>query len=192
MGVILIPQYLGSLLLLKKSSKSHLSAIASISIFWNWWIVFVLRWHFTVIWESSSWSCSRSRKTREKVSCFNSLEPLNPLPYSDRGDLIVYILMETHVDNLQNGRIKCGASDDTNDWTNAWILKLTELGRLDKMKMIPLSSKFYVPTRIKLTCVNKMEAIYERPRIKVTVEPGSTIRFTRDLSIHWLYFIYAL
>ena len=60
------------------------------------------------------------------------------------------------------------------------------------MKMIPLSSKFYVPTRIKLTCVNKMEAIYERPRIKVTVEPGSTIRFTRDLSIHWLYFIYAL
>ena len=31
----------------------------------------------------------------------------------------------------------------------------------------PLSRNFYVGTRVKFTCVNKIEAMYERPRVKV-------------------------
>ena len=60
----------------------------------------------------------------------------------------------------------------------------------DSMKLLlinlyggfPLSRNFYVRTRVKLTCVNKIEAMYERPRVNVEVEPRSTFTFTRDLS----------
>ena len=41
----------------------------------------------------------------------------------------------------------------------------------------PLSRNFSVRTRVK-----KIEAMYERPRIHVKVEPRSTLTFTRGLS----------
>ena len=46
---------------------------------------------------------------------------------------------------------------------------------------------------VKFTRVNKMEAIYERPGVNVTVERGSTFTFTRDppQTLHCLYLIYA-
>ena len=40
----------------------------------------------------------------------------------------------------------------------------------------PLSRDFYVRTR-----VNKIETVYERSRVSVKVEQGSTFTFTRDL-----------
>ena len=52
----------------------------------------------------------------------------------------------------------------------------------DAMKLFPLSRNFYVRTRVKLKCVNKIEAVYERPRVTVKVEPRSTFSFTRDTS----------
>ena len=36
-------------------------------------------------------------------------------------------------------------------------------------------------THVEITCVNEIEAIYERSRVKVNVERGSTSRYTRDL-----------
>ena len=43
----------------------------------------------------------------------------------------------------------------------------------------PLSRNFYVRTHVKSTRVNKTEAMYESPRVKV--ERGSTFSGTRDL-----------
>ena len=37
--------------------------------------------------------------------------------------------------------------------------------------------------RVKFTCVNEIEAMYERPRVNTKVERGSTFTFTRDFSI---------
>ena len=41
---------------------------------------------------------------------------------------------------------------------------------------------FSVRRRVKLTRVNKIEAMYERPRVNVKVERGSTFAFTFGLS----------
>ena len=45
----------------------------------------------------------------------------------------------------------------------------------------PLSRNFSLGTHLKFTLVNKIEAMYERPRVNVKVERGSTFTFTRDL-----------
>ena len=45
----------------------------------------------------------------------------------------------------------------------------------------PLSRNFSLGTHVKFTLVNKIEAVYERPRVNVKVERGSTFTFTRDL-----------
>ena len=44
----------------------------------------------------------------------------------------------------------------------------------------PLSRNFHVRTHVSFTCVNKKEAIYERPRFNVKFGRGSTFTFTRD------------
>ena len=43
--------------------------------------------------------------------------------------------------------------------------------------LLPLSRNFYVSMRATITCVNKTKAMYERPRVKVKVERGSTFTF---------------
>ena len=45
----------------------------------------------------------------------------------------------------------------------------------------PLSHNFYALSHVKFTCVNKLEAMYERPRVNVKVERGLVFTFTRDL-----------
>ena len=45
----------------------------------------------------------------------------------------------------------------------------------------PLSHNFSMGTHVKCTRVNEIEAKYERPRVNVKVERGSTFTFTRDL-----------
>ena len=45
----------------------------------------------------------------------------------------------------------------------------------------PLSRNFSMGTHVKCTRVNEIEAKYERPRVNVKVERGSTFTFTRDL-----------
>ena len=45
----------------------------------------------------------------------------------------------------------------------------------------PLSRDFYVRTHVNFTRVNKRETMYERSRVSVNVEQGSTFMFTRDL-----------
>ena len=54
----------------------------------------------------------------------------------------------------------------------------------------PLSRNFYVRVRVKFTWVNEMEAMNEKLRLNIKVEPRSTFTFTRLLFIHCLYFIY--
>ena len=44
----------------------------------------------------------------------------------------------------------------------------------------PLSRNFPVRTHVKFTRVNEKETLYERPRVNVKVERGSTLTFTRD------------
>ena len=44
----------------------------------------------------------------------------------------------------------------------------------------PLSRNFHVRTHVSFTCVNKKEAIYERPHLNVKFGRGSTFTFTRD------------
>ena len=34
---------------------------------------------------------------------------------------------------------------------------------------------------VKVTCLNEIETMYERPRVNVKVEGGSTFTYTRDL-----------
>ena len=47
-------------------------------------------------------------------------------------------------------------------------------------------------TGVKFMCVNKIETMYERPRLNVTTEGGSTVAFQyARLFIHFLDFIYA-
>ena len=36
-------------------------------------------------------------------------------------------------------------------------------------------------THVKGTCLNEIEAMYERPRVNVKFERGSTFTYTRDL-----------
>ena len=45
----------------------------------------------------------------------------------------------------------------------------------------PLSRNFSVRTQAKFTCVNEIGAMYERLRVNVKVERGSTLTFARDL-----------
>ena len=45
----------------------------------------------------------------------------------------------------------------------------------------PLSRNFYVRTHVNFTRVNKIQTMYERSRVSVNVEQGSTFTFTRDL-----------
>ena len=54
--------------------------------------------------------------------------------------------------------------------------------------LFPLSRNFYVLTRATITCVNKTEAMYGRPRLKVNVERGSTFTLTRDLPYIALFY----
>ena len=52
----------------------------------------------------------------------------------------------------------------------------------------PLSRIFSVRTHVNFTRVNKIEAMCERPRVNVKVEPRSTFTFTRGLAhISWLH-----
>ena len=44
---------------------------------------------------------------------------------------------------------------------------------------------FSVRRHVKLTRVNKIEAMYERPRVNVKVERGSTFAFTFGLSVYY-------
>ena len=44
----------------------------------------------------------------------------------------------------------------------------------------PLSRPFYVRTRVRLTCVNKLEAMYKRSRVNVKVEPGRHVKMKRQ------------
>ena len=48
--------------------------------------------------------------------------------------------------------------------------------------LIPLPRNFSLRTHVKFTRVNEIEAMYERPRVNVKGEGGSTFTFTRDLS----------
>ena len=48
--------------------------------------------------------------------------------------------------------------------------------------LFPTSRNFSVRRHVKLTRVNKIEAVYERPRVNVKVERGSTFSFTFGLS----------
>ena len=54
--------------------------------------------------------------------------------------------------------------------------------------LFPLSRNFYVLTRATITCVNKT-AMYGRPRVKVNVERGSTVTFTRHLPYIALFYL---
>ena len=45
----------------------------------------------------------------------------------------------------------------------------------------PLSRNFSMGRHVKCKRVNEIEAKYERPRVNVKVERGSTFTFTRDL-----------
>ena len=52
----------------------------------------------------------------------------------------------------------------------------------------PLSLNFSVRRHINFTRVNNIEAMCERPRVNVKVEPRSTFTFTRGLAyICWLH-----
>ena len=46
----------------------------------------------------------------------------------------------------------------------------------------PSSRNFYVRTHVDFTRVNKIETMYQRPRVNVKVEPCLTFKFTRCLS----------
>ena len=48
--------------------------------------------------------------------------------------------------------------------------------------LFPMWRNFSVRRHVKLTRVNKIEAMYERPRVNVKVERGSTFAFTFGLS----------
>ena len=45
----------------------------------------------------------------------------------------------------------------------------------------PLTRYFYVLTRVKFTCVFKVEEMYEKAACKRKIEQGSTLTCTRDL-----------
>ena len=44
-----------------------------------------------------------------------------------------------------------------------------------------MSRNFSLGTHVKFMLVNKIEAVYERPRVNVKVERGSTFTLTLDL-----------
>ena len=44
-----------------------------------------------------------------------------------------------------------------------------------------MSRNFFVRTHVYFTRVNEIEAMYERPRVNVEVERGSTLTYMRDL-----------
>ena len=46
----------------------------------------------------------------------------------------------------------------------------------------PLSRNFYVRTRVQITYLNEMEAMYEMPRVDAKIEQVSAFTFTCDLS----------
>ena len=50
-----------------------------------------------------------------------------------------------------------------------------------------MSRNFYVRKYLKLTFLNEMEALYERPGVNVTVEQGSTLTYTRDVMSDCIY-----
>ena len=57
----------------------------------------------------------------------------------------------------------------------------------------PLSRNFHVRTHVNFTCVNKIEAIHERPRLNAKFGRGSTFTFTRDfLCTASIFFFRAL
>ena len=61
---------------------------------------------------------------------------------------------------------------------------LTQYGLSSCKGGFPLSCNFYVRTDVNLTgftCVNKIETMYEKPRVNVRVEPRSTFTFTSNL-----------
>ena len=45
----------------------------------------------------------------------------------------------------------------------------------------PLSRNFHVRTQVNFTCVSKIAVMYDRVRVSVKAERGSTYAFTRDL-----------
>ena len=49
------------------------------------------------------------------------------------------------------------------------------------MDGFPLSRNFHVRTHVNFTLVNKIGAMYERPRVNVKVDRGLTFTFTRNL-----------
>ena len=54
----------------------------------------------------------------------------------------------------------------------------------------PLSRNFFMGTHVKCTRANEIEAKYERPRVNVKVERGSTFTFTRDLQCTFFFFFF--
>ena len=66
-------------------------------------------------------------------------------------------------------------------------MKMTGMPVVSLEGGFPLSRNFSVGMHVKFTRVNEIEAKYERPRVNVKVERGSTFTFTRDLP----YVIYA-
>ena len=63
-------------------------------------------------------------------------------------------------------------------------LKITKVG-------FPLSRNFHVTRHVNFTRLKKMEAMFERPRVNVKVERGSTFTFTRDLPTLPLFYLSA-
>ena len=71
---------------------------------------------------------------------------------------------------------------------NNLIIQTSALYRTLKHKdCFPLSSNFSARMHVKFTSVNEIEAMYERPRGNVNVEPRSIFTLTRDRP----YLIYA-
>ena len=57
--------------------------------------------------------------------------------------------------------------------------KCKGLGRVTQ-GLSPLSRNFSVRMHVKFTCVNEIEAMYERPCVSVKVEPSSPFTLTRE------------
>ena len=47
--------------------------------------------------------------------------------------------------------------------------------------MFLMQPYFSVRMHVKVTCLNEIETMYERPRVNVKVEGGSTFTYTRDV-----------
>ena len=53
--------------------------------------------------------------------------------------------------------------------------------RLTYFSSVNLDVRVDFHSRVIFPCVNEVEAMYERPRVNMKVERGSTFTFTRDL-----------